>query len=220
LAQAQRPAEAIGWARRGLAEYPSGYQSVELRDLLVRLLIEVGEPGAAVAERRAALDAQPTVDNLRSLLATVAETDRDAAHTEWALAVVRDRAARQEGYLPHLIDALVLAGRDGEAWQTGLAHLDELPVRQRVELLESRRGTHPAEVREPYRALIDAQLLDSYDKRRYDKAIALLRSLREAYTATGETAQFDAYLEGLRADHRRRPTFLAKLDAARLSSDR
>lgn len=220
LAQAQRPAEAIDWARRGLAEYESGYQAAELRDLLVRLLIETGEPATAVAERRTAFDAQPTIDNLRSLLATVAETDREAAHTEWALAVVRERAARQVGYLPHLIDALVLAGRDDEAWHTGLARLDELPARQRVELLELRRRTHPAEVREPYRALIDAQLLDSYDKRRYDKAITLLRSLREAYTATGETARFDAYLQALRAEHRRRPTFLAKLDAAPLSSDR
>ncbi|GAA3780298.1 hypothetical protein GCM10022225_80730 [Plantactinospora mayteni] len=216
LAQAYRLAEAINWARRGLVEYPSGYQSVKLRDLLVRLLIETGGPEAAVAERRAAFGGRPAIDNFRSLLATVAETDRDAAHTEWALAVVRDRAARQEVYLPDLIDVLVLAGRDDEAWHTGLARLDELPARQRVELLELRRRTHPAEVREPYRALIDAQLLDSYDKRRYDKAITLLCSLREAYTATSETARFDAYLRALRAEHKRRPTFLAKLDAARL----
>lgn len=172
----QRPVEAIGWARRGLAEYP--------------------------------------------LLATVAESDREAAHTEWALTVVRERAARQAGYLPHLIDALVLASRDDEAWHTGLARLGELPARQRVELLELRRRTHPADVREPYQALIDAQLLDSSDKRRYDKAITLLRSLREAYTATGDTARFSVYLHELRAEHRRRPTFVAKLDAARLQADR
>ncbi|MEV6815280.1 hypothetical protein [Micromonospora sp. NPDC051296] len=220
LAEAKRPAEAIDWARRGLAEYQSGYQSAELRDLLVRLLIETGEPEAAVAERRTAFDDQPTIDNFRSLLATVAETDRDAAHTEWALAVVRDCATRQAEYLRHLIDVLILAGRDDEAWHTGLARWDEVPARQRVELLELRRQTHPAEVREPYQALIDVQLLDSYDKRRYDKAIALLRNLREAYATTGETTQFDVYLEALRAQHRRRPTFLAKLDAARFRSGR
>jgi uncharacterized Zn finger protein len=90
LAQAQRPAEAIGWARRGLAEYPAGHQSTQLRDLLVHLLIDTGQPAAAVAERRIALEAQPTIDNLRALQATVAETDRDAAHTGWALTVLRD----------------------------------------------------------------------------------------------------------------------------------
>jgi hypothetical protein len=220
LAEAGRPAEAIDWARRGLTEYESGYQSVELRDLLVRLLTETGEPEAAVAERRTAFDTQPTIDNLRALLATVAETNRDAAHTEWALALVRERAAQQAGYLPHLIDALILTGRDDEAWHTGLARLDELPARQRVELLELRRQTHPYDVREPYRALIAAQLLDSFDKRRYDKAITLVRSLRDAYAATGETAQFAAYLQELRGEHRRRPTFLAKLDAARLRPSR
>jgi hypothetical protein len=58
------------------------------------------------------------------------------------------------------------------------------------------RQTNPADVWKPYRALIDAQLLDSYDKHRYDNAITLLRRLREAYAATGETAQFDAQNTG------------------------
>jgi hypothetical protein len=220
LAEAKRLPEAIDWARRGLTAHESGHQSTALRDLLVRLLIDIGEPESAVAERRAAVDAQPTIGNFRSLLATVAETGDDAAHAEWALAVVRKRAGRQAGYLPHLIDALILTGREDEAWHTGMAHLDELLAHQRIELLELRGKTHPADVREPYRSLIDAQLLDSTDKRRYDTAIALLRRLRDAYAATGETTQFDAYLQGLREQHRRRPTLLAKLAAARLSPDR
>ena len=220
LAEAQRPAEAIDWARRGLAVHPSGYQSTTLRDLLVRLLVGVGETGSALAERRAAFDAQPTIDNFRSLLATVADTDRDVSHAEWALELVRERADRQAGYLPHLIDALVQVGRNDEAWQAGLARLDQLPARHRVDLVRLRGRTHPADVREPYRSLIDAQLLDSTDKRRYDKAIVLLRNLRDAYAATGETTQFDAYLFALRTEHRRRPTLLAKLDAAHLSSGR
>ncbi|MEU5942921.1 DUF6880 family protein [Micromonospora sp. NPDC047548] len=220
LAEAGRPAEAVDWVRRGLAVHPSGHWSVGLRDLLVRLLIDTGESEAAVDERRTGFDAHPTIDNFRSLLATVAETDRDAAHSGWAVAVLRERAARQAAYLPHLIDVLILAGDDDEAWHSGLPRLGELPARQRVELLELRRQTHPADVRAPYRTLIDAQLLDSRDKRRYDKAITLLRNFREAYAATGETALFTAYLQNLRDEHRRRPTFLAKLDVARLQPDR
>jgi hypothetical protein len=191
-----------------------------LRDLLVQLLIDTGKPDAAIGERRTAFDVQPTIDNFRSLLATVAETDRDPAHTEEALATVRERAARQAGYLPHLIDMLILAGRDDEAWHTALPHWDEAPARQHLELLKLRRQTHPAQVREHYQALIDAQLQDSHDKHRYHKAITLLRHLHDAYAATGETTQFDAYLQELRAQHRRRPTFLAKLDAALLQSSR
>ncbi|SCG72342.1 hypothetical protein GA0070560_1622 [Micromonospora halophytica] len=220
LAEAGQPADAIDWARRGLAEHPSGHQSARLRDLLVGLLIETGEPRAAVAERRAAFDKQPTIDNLRPLLTTVAETDRDETHTEWALTVVRDRVAQQPGYLPHLIDALHHTGRDDEAWHNGLARLDELPTRQRIELLHRRQQGHPADVREPYRALVNAHLLDSHDKRRYDTAITLLRHLRDAYAATGETDQFARYLDELRGQHRRRPSFLAKLDVARLHPGR
>ncbi|WP_434739314.1 DUF6880 family protein [Micromonospora sp. SH-82] len=217
LAEADRPAEAIDWARRGLAHHPPGFQTVELRDLLVRLLIDTGEPKAAVVERWTAFVAQPTIDNLQPLMATVVETDRDIAHAaERALTVLRERAGQDQRYLPHLIDALVLADRPDEAWQSGLPHLNDLPARQRIELLETRRRTHPADVREPYQELIDAQMLDSYDKRRYDKTITLLRNLRDAYTATGETAQFAAYLHQLRTDHRRRPNFLTKLDASRL----
>ncbi|PWR16385.1 hypothetical protein DKT69_05935 [Micromonospora sicca] len=199
---------------------PTGHQSARLRDLLVGLLIETGDPRDAVAERRAAFDKQPTIDNLRPLLATVAETDRDETPTEWALTVVRDRVAQQPGYLPHLIDALHHTGRDDEAWHTGLARLDELPTRQRVELLHRRQQGHPVDVREPYRALVNAHLLDSHDKRRYDTAITMLRHLRDAYAATGETDQFAKYLDELRGQHRRRPPFLAKLDAARLHPGR
>ncbi|MBX7266408.1 hypothetical protein KIF24_10470 [Micromonospora sp. Llam7] len=115
-----------------------------LRDLLVRLLIDAGQPDDAVDERRTGFHAQPTIDNLRSLLATVAETDRDAAHIAWAVALLRKRAARQVAYLPHLIDALILTGDDDDAWRSGLPRLDELPARQRVELLELRCQTHPA----------------------------------------------------------------------------
>jgi hypothetical protein len=42
----------------------------------------------------------------------------------------------------------------------------------------------------------------------------LAKGYRRRYAATGETAQFDAYLFALRTEHRRRPTLVAKLDAA------
>ena len=87
-------------------------------------------------------------------------------------------------------------------------------LRRRVELVELRRRTNPADVLVPYRALIDAQLLESLDKRRYDKTIMLLRGLREAHEKLYEVAQFATYLEELREANRRRPTFLTKLDAA------
>jgi hypothetical protein len=216
LADAGRDAEAISWARRGLAGKGGGLLGDPLRDLLVRLLISTGDPQAAVAERRTEFEQRPTADSYRALQSTVTQTDAGGDHLEWALQQLRDRSAQQPGYLPQLIDVLILTRRDDEAWQTGLARFDELHQRQRVELLEIRQATHPAEVQGPYRDLIGVRLLDSYDKRRYDNAIRLLRKLRHTYRATGDIKAFDAYLAQLRVEHRRRPNFLAKLDAARL----
>ncbi|MFY1702980.1 tetratricopeptide repeat protein [Micromonospora sp. WMMA1923] len=219
LADADRPAEAIDWARRGLTHHPSGFQTADLRDQLVRLLIDTGDPDTAMAELWTAFHTQPTVDNLRKLLVTATDTHQDTPHTTGrALTALRERARQDPRYLPHLIDALTLTGHHDEAWHTGLPHLQDLSARQRTELLQSRQRTHPADVQAPYREAIDTQLLDSYDKRRYDRAITLLGNLRDAHIATGDTAPFTAYLDQLRVEHRRRPTFLAKLDTARLHS--
>jgi uncharacterized Zn finger protein len=75
---------------------------------------------------------------------------------------------------------------------------------------------HPAEVIEPYRDLVERCVLDSADKRRYRRAVALLPTLRAAYRAAGDPAAFSAYLGELRSRHRRRPTILKTLDSAGL----
>jgi hypothetical protein len=38
-------------------------------------------------------------------------------------------------------------------------------------------------------------------------------ALRDAYQALGDPGSFTAYLDDLRVEHRRRPTFIAHLDA-------
>lgn len=52
LRDAGRRAEAIDWARRGLAAGPGDPHADRLRDLLVDLLIEDGDTDGAVVERR------------------------------------------------------------------------------------------------------------------------------------------------------------------------
>lgn len=76
--------------------------------------------------------------------------------------------------------------------------------------------THPEEVIQPYRDLVEQAILNSADKRRYRRAVGLLAALRAAYQAAGEAAAFGRYLAELRATHKRRPTFLKTLDAAGL----
>ncbi|MEU5949769.1 hypothetical protein ABZ793_30040 [Micromonospora sp. NPDC047465] len=76
--------------------------------------------------------------------------------------------------------------------------------------------THPEEVIQPYRDLVEQAILDSADKWRYRRAVALLPALRAAYEAVGEPGAFGQYLAELRIAHKRRPTFLKTLDAAGL----
>jgi uncharacterized Zn finger protein len=215
LRDAGRPEQAIGWARRGLADGRGGPYADELLDLLGTLLVEVGDHVGAAEERRVEFARRPTARNWHALsqAATTAGVDPDLA---WALSLLQERAAEQPAHVSELIDVLIAERREDQAWQVGLTHFTQLPQHRRTALLEIRQAAHPGEVQQPYRQLIEEHLLDSRDKRRYQRAITLLRRLRNAHRATGDLPGFDAYLTDLHTRHKRLPTFLAKLDAARL----
>ncbi|MCX4757179.1 hypothetical protein [Kitasatospora purpeofusca] len=67
-----------------------------------------------------------------------------------------------------------------------------------------------------YRYLVQAQLSDT-SKYRYDRAVKLLRRLRAAHAAAGNPDGFSDYLTELRDEHKRKTTFIAKLDKAGLT---
>jgi uncharacterized Zn finger protein len=50
----------------------------------------------------------------------------------------------------------------------------------------------------------------------YEQAVSLLVEVSEGYKRAGARAEFADYMRGLRAAHRRKRTFIAALDAARL----
>jgi hypothetical protein len=64
--------------------------------------------------------------------------------------------------------------------------------------------------------MIERHILDSSDKQRYRRTVALVGTLSDAYTAVGDPIAFPAYLTDLRVRHARRPTFIKALDAADL----
>ncbi|MGC5021451.1 hypothetical protein [Micromonospora sp. DT47] len=217
IAEAQRAAErrdeAIDWARRGVAANPGSPNMDRLRDLLVDLLVAAGDTPGAVRVRREEFTRHPTATAYRSLTDTEATAGGDDP-TGWAMGVLRDRITQQPAYASELVDLLLAAGRDDEAWQEALHHRRWLAGSQWQTLLQRRAATHPAEVIQPYRDLVEQAILNSADKRRYRRAVALLPALRAAYQATGEPAAFPRYLAELRTEHKRRPTFLTTLDAA------
>jgi hypothetical protein len=56
-----------------------------------------------------------------------------------------------------------------------------LGERQWFTLVDRRARTHPADAIDPYRELIEQKILDSTDKDRYRRAVALLPALQAAY---------------------------------------
>lgn len=216
LRDAGRTAEAIDWGRRGLAEHGGEPQSDRLRDLLVDLEIDAGDLAAAVALRRDDFERRPTMTAYRALLDTGRRCAADTGLAEWATTVLRTQVARQPAFADELLAVLLADGKADQAWEVGLRHFDVLFEGRLVQLLELRRRTHPGDVLAPYRKLIETRVLVTAGKRSYQAAVSLLRDLRAAHLATGDAAGFSAYIGQLRTEHRRRPTFIAHLDAAGL----
>ncbi|WP_241835450.1 DUF6880 family protein [Pseudofrankia asymbiotica] len=210
-----RAREALDWARLGLAEHGTRPSAGALQDAYVELLLRFDEGAAAVAERQAEFERGPTPDAFRALVQTGARAGRSGL-ADWAVDILRARAARQPAAAANLVRVLLAEGRPAEAWEVGSAHVDALTPSLLTELLEVRRAEgHPGDVIGHYERLVEIHLhADPNDKHRYQKAQALLPALQTAYEQHGDPDGFIGYLRGLRADNRRRPAFLRLLDAA------
>ena len=66
----------------------------------------------------------------------------------------------------------------------------------------------------PYQDLIEITLDRASDEYRYPKAVKTIRRLRDSYDRAGDTAGFAAYVADLRQRHRRKTSFIARLDQA------
>ena len=213
LQDAGRRAEAIDWARRGLAARPGDPHADRLRDLLVDLLIEVGDTDTAVAERRSDFQHRPTATTFQALHATATRIGLDPGPvTDWALDILRARLTHDPRFAPHLVTVLLAADRQDEAWDVARTHPDQLGEPQHVDLLALRAATHPHDVIQPYQDLIERHILDSRDKWRYERALKLMTPLRAVHQALGDENGWTQYVDGLRDRHRIRPTFQRKLD--------
>jgi hypothetical protein len=157
------------------------------------MLLAAGDTPGAVRIRREEFERHPTATAYRSLIDAVVAVDGDDT-TGWALGVLRDRVDQQPAYASELVNVLLAVGRDEEAWQEALRHRRWLGESQWHALLERRSAMHPAEVIQPYRDLVEQSILNSADKRRYQRAVALLPALRAAYQAAGEPTAFPQYL--------------------------
>jgi tetratricopeptide (TPR) repeat protein len=210
-----RAAEAERWARRGLG-IGNPIDQGKLRDTYVNLLLERGATTEASTMRWQLFDQHPTQTHYNELRRTAERTGDWPDLRDKAIRRLRDATTGQPAFADHLIGVLLDEGELDDAWQTAVDHANGLPESRWNQLIDMRQPTHPQDVIEPWQQLIQRQLDASTDKDRYSKAIKMLRQLRDAYRATGDTPGFTTYLDRLRDRHKRKTSFIAKLDHANL----
>jgi hypothetical protein len=215
LRNAGRSADAERWAQRGLG-IGNPIDEGKLRDAYVDLLLERGATDEAFALRWQLFDRNPTRTHYDDLRRTAERTGDWPGVRDKAIGRLRDATTEQPAYTDHLIGVLLDEGDLDKAWQTAAGHAEDLPESRWHQLIELRQPTHPQDVIEPRQRLIQRRLDASTDKYRYGKAITMLRQLRDAYQAIGDPTGFGTYLERLRDRHKRKTSFIAKLDHANL----
>ena len=214
LRDAGRDDDAEQWARKGLAEYPSGFQTDRLRDQLVDLLLDGDREADAVAVCREIYERRAIHQDYLKLRHAARQAGQWPDLSDWALNLLRDRAQADQRYVRELISILVREDLLDEAWAAAMANPGQVPESQWFQLIEVREKDHPADVIRPYQDLIEIGLARASDKYRYPKAVKTIRRLRDSYQRAGDEAGFSAYLADLRQRHRRKTSFLTKLDKA------
>ena len=209
MAELGRDDDVLPWATRGIAE-TSGWQVAQLYDLAAGVHTRREEDEKVLRLRREQHQRMPS-SSTYGLLRAAAE-----AGGVWPAERQAARAFLAERDPGGLVDVLLADGEPEAAWQVPGAHPDWDPGPQRwVRLAEAREASAPGDALDVYVRLADLQL-ETTGKAAYVRAVAILKKAAQAARAADRQGEFAAHLVALRETHRRRPTFVAVLDKARL----
>jgi hypothetical protein len=204
-----RDDDVLSWATRGIAE-SSGWQVAQLYDLAAGVHTRRGEGQEVLRLRREQHQRMPSLSTY-SLLRSAAK-----ACGVWTAECPAARAVLAEHDLGGLVDVLLVDGEPETAWQVPGAHLGWDPGPQRwMRLAEAREASVPGDAFDVYLHLADLQL-ETAGKAAYVRAVAILKKAAQTARAAERQGEFAAHLAALRETHRRRPTFIAVLEKARL----
>lgn len=203
-----RPADALAWARRGIAE-TSGWQVANLYDLAAGVLADGSALEEVVALRRGQHERMPSSSTYSKLQAAARVTDM------WDAEIVSARAVLASRDPAGLVDVLLADGDSDEAWRTATSGNRLLSSSQWQRLGEAREATIPADAMAVYQRLAD-EALDHADRRAYQAAVRHLKAARRAAVAAGRSTEFAEHVTALRERNRRRPSLIAMLDKAGL----
>ena len=194
--------DALAYAVKGLDVHPIEHQTVPLYDVATRLLTQRGDHDEVVRLRRRQLSAFPSAASYAALHRAAERANCWPAERLDALDVLLEHNPR---------DYVVTLLREGEAdlaW--GVSRTMTVDATLKVQLLQARAKSHPADVFDDYVSLVD-DTLKVADQQRYTQAVAYLRDLRRAAVAAGLQRRFADYVDGLLETHKRRPKLIAML---------
>lgn len=218
--EAGRDADALDWAERGAAAFPTE-TLWPLRQFLMEEYARGGRDRDAVAIAWAEFAERPSLDVYQELVRHTPPKER-AEWREKALALLRERVADTKR-----------KGR-GRSWKAAIDHSsivavllwegDALAALREAEeggcsadlwlALAGRLETERPEVSlRIYQAHVDP-LVGTGRQDGYERAAELLGKVRVLLRRVGRGAEFAAYLEDVRTRHRRKRNFLELLDAS------
>jgi hypothetical protein len=211
LVSAGRSVEALAWLDRAVAAgrvWHADDQFHRSYDTAARMYQDAGRLDEAVAVRRAAFARNAVAGTFAALLDAARPVDRADAEREWALAEAERQAASRAGGNGRALVDIALHEGDlhraihsahrygaGGAWQ---------------QLADACVTSMPAAGAELYQAQI-AELLSQANARNYQLAVRYLVKVRELFTSMEQRPAFEVYLDSIREQNKRRPTFMAEL---------
>jgi uncharacterized Zn finger protein len=208
MLQARRkPAEALTWVERGLAlggRTPGSLADHDLRLLERELLRKVGRGADALAAAWREFEQHPDKYTYEELVRYVPAAERAAWHAKAMDAAVKaDLSAQIELWLEtgeraRLVDRLRRA-RDAELEDT--SHYATEPAA--TALAEA----HPDVAAKVYRAL-GLRILREKKSKYYGAALSHLEAARRCYERAGLRGDWEALVDAIRADHRRKVGFM------------
>jgi uncharacterized Zn finger protein len=202
LLEAGHPDEALRYALEGVESRLVPHQTAGLYNAAVELLRERGDREQVLRLRREQLHRIPN-ESSYSLLRKAAEPLE-----RWP----DERLSALDVLLEHnpssWLAALLSDGEVALAWESSRGM--ERSAGMELALLRARARTHPADVFDPYVALVDAALVTA-GERHYRQAVVHLDELRHSAGAAGLEDRFAEVVRRLIEEHQRRPTLVRKL---------
>jgi uncharacterized Zn finger protein len=211
--QAGRRGGALEWAERGVREFPD--PDPRLREFLAREYRERGRPEDAMEVMWEEFATRPHLENYRKLKSC---TDRLEDWLIWrdkALDRVRAQTAALKGSRWFRADNSTLVGillwerRYDEAWREAVE--GGCSPSLWLELAAAREKDHPGDAISVYRDRIES-LIDHKNKESYREARDLILKVRDLMRRTGREPEFAAYLDSVRAAHRRKRNLMDLLE--------